>query len=105
MLPKRLIALSVFTALALASASSSLAQWIQTNGPAGPLWFASCGPNLFALTWEGFYRSTDSGATFSLIEKRSLEDPQITHPIAVKDSHIYLMANSGLCRSKDGGNY
>ncbi|HET6402939.1 MAG TPA: hypothetical protein VFH95_16265 [Candidatus Kapabacteria bacterium] len=67
MLPKRLLALTLFTALAAMHADELRAQWVQTNGPYGqPVYcFAVSGMNLFAGTDSGVYRSTDNGISWS----------------------------------------
>ncbi len=49
--------------------SSSHAQWVQTNGPYGDivLSLAVSGPDLFANTTKGIFRSTDCAASWSSI--------------------------------------
>src|ERR1039458_2291182 len=73
MLPKRLIALTLFaSALAVMPPCVLRAQWVQTNGPYGGriAGLTIMGKNLFASTYEGLVlRSTDNGQNWTLLHK------------------------------------
>jgi len=99
---QKLVIIASVLMLALSGAPEASGQWVQTKGPPGPAWFASEGPYLFAISFDGFYRSTDSGVTYSLIPS-SVATELVSHPITIKDSHIYVAHINGVFQSADSG--
>src|SRR5438309_1961273 len=55
--------------LAVTMSTALHAQWIQSSGPYGGTvnCFAVSGTNLFAGAWNGVYRSTDNGTSWTAI--------------------------------------
>lgn len=104
MLPKRLIALSVFAALALASAVSLRAQWVQTNGPGIPVInaFSRMGSTLLAgSAGSGIFQSTNGGLNWQPMVGEPGDRNVISLAIIGKD--LFALGGSDIYRSTDGG--
>ena len=67
MFPKRLLALTLFAALAVMPTCVLRAQWVRTNGPNGGAVYAlaEIGTNLFAGTDGGVFITTDNGTSWA----------------------------------------
>jgi len=111
MLPKRLVALTLFAALAVMHTGALRAQWVQTNGspnvdPA-QCFFAS-GSDLFAGTRQNlFLRSTDNGANWWVVDTVPILDyatPGVAD-IEGNDTNLFASCYVGLFRSTDTGNH
>jgi photosystem II stability/assembly factor-like uncharacterized protein len=106
MIPKFLITLILFTALAGSAPSSGQAQWVQTNGPYGGGQInalAVNGSDIFAGTAEGgVYHSSDGGIIW---KESGLIGYNIT-AVAVQGQNVYAAAGYipyGLFMSTDYG--
>jgi len=100
MLPKRLLALTLFAALATMHAGALRAQWVQCNGPSGGTVnaLASMDPYVFATTSGGLYRSTNNGRSWALVQSGIADNPGI----AIDGKTIYF-ASDRLYVSEDSG--
>ncbi len=107
MIPKRLIAFSLFAALAFAPAGSLRAQWVPTNGPFGS--YVDCaaisGSNLFVATNNGIYRSTNNGQTWAA-SNNGLPTNSFcnAYALAASGPNIFVsLYPDGVFRSTDNG--
>jgi len=68
---KNIIRLIVVVSCLFTTTNHLHAQWVQTSGPSGGganCFFAVGGTDLFAGTWEGISRSSDSGASWTAVD-------------------------------------
>ncbi len=96
MLPKRLLALTLFAALAAMPPCVLRAQWVQTNGPYGTYvsCFAVSGTNLFAGSGIGVFLTTDNGTSWTAVNS------------GLNSKHVQSLAASGtnlFCGTGDSG--
>ncbi len=109
MLPKRLLALTLFAALAVMPPCVLRAQWVEINGKGGAsiTCFAVSGNHIFAGTSDGIIVSTDSGLTWNVLDSGLGNNSNITALFAngpnvlagTKDLYdyggIYRLSNDG----------
>ena len=99
MLPKRLLALTLFAALAVMPVCGLRAQWVQTNGPynLSISCMAANGTDLFlGIQNTGIFGSTDLGKSWTT-------GGGYGAAIAISDSAIFSGDFGGLLRSTDSG--
>ena len=102
MLPKRLLALTLFAALAAMHASALRAQWVQTNGLLGASnALLVSGSDLFAGTWAGVFRSSDSGKSWTSAES-GLENREV-FALTIIGAKLFAGTDSGVFVSIDSG--
>ncbi|HZK77254.1 MAG TPA: hypothetical protein VFD13_10125 [Candidatus Kapabacteria bacterium] len=102
MLPKRLLALILFAALAVMPPCALRAQWVQTNGPYGG--FIYCltvnGTNLYAGTDSGIFLSTNNGDNWRSLSKPSNDG---INALAVSGARLFALTGDGLFFTTDSG--
>jgi len=84
---------------------SSLAQWVQTNGPGGGTvnCFAVSGTNLFAGTdGGGVFLSTDNGTNWTAVNN-GLPDNTSVYAFAVSGTNLFAGTSGGVFLSTDNG--
>ena len=102
---RRLLAVLTLTGTALFN-SSLVAQWQQTSGPGGGnvSCFLAGGSTVFAGTaYDGVYRSTDSGSTWS--PARTGLVSLAVQALVSRGPALYVATSSGIQVSTDGGRY
>src|ERR1035441_7849670 len=82
---------------------SVTAQWVQTNGPYGATVsaFAVSGRSLIAGTYEGFYLSTNNGASWT--EDTTGMGPQLCYALVVSGANIFAGTEGGVFLSSNNG--
>ena len=103
MLPKRLLALTLFVALAVMPPCVLRAQWVRTNGPYGGeiTCFAVSGSSLFAGTnGGGLFLSTNNGGSWVAVNNGIAEND--ISALAVSGTNIYA-AGGGVSHSTNNG--
>jgi len=84
---------------------SSLAQWVQTNGPGGGTvnCFAVSGTNLFAGTdGGGVFLSTDNGTNWTAVNN-GLPDNTSVYALAASGTNLFAGTTGGVFLSTDNG--
>jgi hypothetical protein len=92
-----LVMISLFMLL-----NQSMAQWIQTNGPAGGTirCFALSGTNIYAGTYYGIYLSIDDGKNWTMCPHSPIDQ---VYALLASGTTLYAGAQSGLYVSYDNG--
>lgn len=82
--------------------NQSVAQWIQTNGPAGGTirCYTPCGTNIFAGTYYGIYISRDNGKSWAFCPNSPLDQ---IYALLSSGTTLYAGAQNGLYISYDNG--
>ncbi len=93
-------------AILLMAVPCSAADWEQTSGPSGGLINAigSEGAALFAGTWNGLYRSDDSGASWELVSGNGLPHGINVTTVMSNSAGLFVGTRyAGIFRSTDNG--
>lgn len=92
--------------------SDAAATWNnQNSGLVGEVVFIAVAPTapntIYAVTSDGFYRSTDAGSNWAKTTSTGLSSPSFAGALAVDPTNasvVYIGVFSGLFKSTDGGN-
>jgi photosystem II stability/assembly factor-like uncharacterized protein len=106
MFPKRLLALTLFAALAVMPACVLRAQWVRTSVTVSnnPVYcFAVRDSFLFVGTGDGIFRSTDTGTNWTK-NNNGLQSPDYIHDLMFNGSTLYSASDGGgVAHSTDNG--
>jgi len=84
--------------------NSAKGQWQACGGPSGSgVWgLASDSTNLYAITWQGFYYSSNNGASWSVVPANGIPGGNGSE-MAVEGNKLYVVSSNVLYASIDQG--